>query len=103
MFLDLKLNPGEERNNWIFVLDLASIHRARCEFRAKVPRHVHSRVHPGPIDIILASPATWPCSRLGAQEMLPNLLKDVDEQTIFDLDEEDEQEKEVEEEEQPSE
>ena len=52
------------------------------------------------IDIIL------PALRRGhvqdlAQEMLPNLLKDVDEQTIFDLDEEEEQE--VEEEEQPSE
>ena len=47
-----------------------------------------------------ASLATWPCSRLGAQEFVPNLVKDVDEHTIFDLDEEEEQE---EEEEQPSE
>ena len=35
------------------------------------------------------SPAT--CSRLGAQEMLPNLLKDVDEQTIFEEEGEEEQ------------
>ena len=40
VFLDLKLNPGEERKDWIFVLDLASIHRA-AEFRAKVPKHIH--------------------------------------------------------------
>ena len=37
VFSDLKLNPGEERKDWIFVLDLASIHRA-AEFRAKVSR-----------------------------------------------------------------
>ena len=37
VFLDLKLNPAEER---IFVLDLASIYRA-AEFRTKVPEHIH--------------------------------------------------------------
>ena len=40
VFLDLKLNPAEDRKDWIFVLDLASIHRA-AEFRAKVPDHIH--------------------------------------------------------------
>ena len=40
VFLDFKLNPAEERKDWIFVLDLASIHRA-AEFRAKVPNHIH--------------------------------------------------------------
>ena len=42
LFLDSKLNPAEpeERKDWIFVLDLASIHRAE-EFRAKVPNHIH--------------------------------------------------------------
>ena len=40
VFLDLKLNPGQERKDWIFVLDLASSHRA-AEFRAKVPKHIH--------------------------------------------------------------
>ena len=35
-----KLNPGEKRKDWIFVLDLASTHRA-AEFRAKVPKHIH--------------------------------------------------------------
>ena len=40
VILDLKLNPAEERKDWICVLDLASIHRA-AEFRAKVPKHIH--------------------------------------------------------------
>ena len=40
LFLDLELNRAEERKDWIFVLDLASIHRA-AEFRAKVPDHIH--------------------------------------------------------------
>ena len=40
VFLELKLNPAEERKDWIFVLDLASSHRA-AEFRAKVPKHIH--------------------------------------------------------------
>ena len=39
VFLDLKLNPAEELKDWIFVLDLASTHRA-AEFRAKVPNHI---------------------------------------------------------------
>ena len=37
---ETKLNPAEEPKDWIFVLDLASTHRA-AEFRAKVPNHIH--------------------------------------------------------------
>ena len=54
--------------------------KAQASARVDVPTAPSNRHH-------TASPATWPCSRLGAQEMLPNLLKDVDERTIFDLDE----------------
>ena len=39
LFLDSKLHPEEEHKDWIFVLDLASIHRA-VELRTRVPDHI---------------------------------------------------------------
>ena len=69
-----------------------SLEKAQASARVYVPAAPCNRHH-------IASPAARPRSKLGAQEMLPNFLKDVDEQTIFDMDEEEEQE----EEEEPSE
>ena len=42
LFLDSMLNlaESEERGDWIFVFDFATIHRAE-EFRAKVPNQIH--------------------------------------------------------------
>ena len=62
LFLDWRLNPAEseERKDWIFVLDLASIHRLE-EFRTKVPNHIHDGLKRHRI----ASLAIWQYSRLG--------------------------------------
>ena len=70
VFLDLKLNPAEEGKDWIFVLELASIHRA-AEFRARLLNTFTSCTSQP--NRHLASPATWPQSRLGNQcwQMLP--------------------------------
>ena len=57
VFLDLKLNPAEEGKDWIFVLELASIHRA-AEFRARLLNTFTSCTSQP--NRHLASPATWP-------------------------------------------
>ena len=58
--------------------------KAQASARVDVPTAPSNRHH-------TASPATWPCSRLGAQQKLPNLLKDVDERTSSTWTKEEEQ------------
>ena len=91
VFLDLKLNPAEERKDWMFVLDLASIHRA-AEFRAKVPNHIHIVYIPAqstsycqPCDVAILKPWKSVLADAAGESLAESVVTGQNIKTAFDF------------------